>query len=122
VQLLDAIAPAGDIDNDLVEVQASAWFSPVAGCPQTYDVFGVVATAFDGTPDAFATRWTNGINAAREQGTARTMATGPCARCSVGLPSHPIGLMLKAHVKTKLRRRATPWITHTGRAPGRPSP
>lgn len=32
---------------------------------------------------------------------------GPCAWCPVAMSSHPVGLMLKAHFKTKLRRGAT---------------
>jgi hypothetical protein len=74
VQLVDVSALADDIDAESVAVEASAWFSRVAGCAQTDDVFGVVVMAFDGTPDTFATRWTNGINAASDQGTSRDAA------------------------------------------------
>jgi hypothetical protein len=74
VQLVDVSALADDIDSESVKVEASAWFSRVAGCAQTDDVFGVVVMAFDGGPDTFATRWTNGINAASDQGTSRDAA------------------------------------------------
>ncbi len=74
VQLVDVSALAADIDNGLVQVDVSAWFSRVAGCAQTDDSFGIAAIAFDGPPTTYPQRVANGVEAATEQGTSRDAA------------------------------------------------
>lgn len=74
LQLIDVSALSAAIDNNELEVTASAYVNRITGCALTDDSFGVVIIAFDGLPTTFATRLTAGVNQALDQGVSRDVA------------------------------------------------